>query len=1236
MLNWIRETLGVGEAAVADVPEAWQDRLRKVLSSLDGIADVRNGLARDMAAYVLRGEPVAVLHEIASLPVVAERLHLSGYRYDAYVTGSDRDLYQDFARLPVATALRWARLLEAAASVVRGSAYTMQFANGSHWPEVLIAHAGGISLDAWSSQRARGRNPSLECLESMLTEAGMPADALLVSAFATPVPTGYSWFRRALMVSDLPGYGDALRRHAASIRPLLLAPAVAQRLHVLAMLDPVEGATLDLWATELADLATVNSKQVRALAGPLVCRGGRAMEDALKSLATGGKPEQRVHALRLLRELARHQDDAELENYTATVAGQDKAPSVQALIDEWNAQAGAITAPTGYDYEVPVIDWAQTLTPGLTQAVDELWKGLNQAVERTNQAAREHHARGLTMGRNWPVKLVEPFTAAERKQLLECLAAPEPQRLKVSHYSGYQVLDEALRQFAMNPAVTPVALAKAIDFVNPKNQQSRLEDDLTQSFNAMHRSSGRPTLLELQQILEGLGYPAHAVLRAYCHSWRSLAADWQDDAVWPFFAHHQDDLIELLAQTSAREYYLDRTRLYAAIATLPRPPERIVNALFDLALGIAKTERPAAQAALANLPDKESRIVEALANGKAEVRTIAAQWLSQLRHEPALPALETAVKKERNDVAKGAMLDALQSLGQPVEKYLDRASLQKEAIKALVKGLPKDLAWFPWEALPGVRWADTGEAVANDVLRWMLVQAVKQKSAEPNAVLRKFCAMFDPTDRERFGQFVLEAWMQEDIRPHEPEVALANAQNYAQMMYQQMQQYATYYKDNPNFGKTAEELTAVYLPGYLRQPAGSAIATKGLLAIAAACAAGRAAAPVGRYLKEYYGTRAAQGKALIAMLAWIEHPAATQLMLAVGSRFRTRSFQEEATRQAEALAERKGWTVAELADRTIPTAGFDESGVLELSFGERTFSARLLPDFKVELFNADGKKIAALPEPRMDDDADLARLARQSFSAAKKEIKGIVSQQTDRLYEALCTERDWSFEDWNGYLNQHPVVRKLIQRLVWARVEDGQPVCTFRPLDDGSLTDCDDNEVSIPADARIRIAHDSFLSPELVEQWLQHLTDYEIVPLFQQLGKGNFVLPQDRSRDESIKDFEGYMIEAFALRGRATKLGYQRGATEDAGWFFSYEKRFPTLGVTAVIEFTGNPLPEENRLVALTRLVFVGASENQWQRNGMALNKVPKVLLSECFNDMRLIAADGSGFDADWQKKSEY
>jgi hypothetical protein len=56
--------------------------------------------------------------------------------------------------------------------------------------------------------------------------------------------------------------------------------------------------------------------------------------------------------------------------------------------------------------------------------------------------------------------------------------------------------------------------------------------------------------------------------------------------------------------------------------------------------------------------------------------------------------------------------------------------------------------------------------------------------------------------------------------------------------------------------------------------------------------------------------------------------------------------------------------------------------------------------------------------------------------------------------------------------------------------------------------------------------------------------------------------------------------------------------------------------------------------VALTELAFVRNAEGGEQTD-MGIGDVPAVLLSEAWNDLRLIAAAGSGYDPDWQTKSE-
>src|SRR5262249_8149643 len=147
-----------------------------------------------------------------------------------------------------------------------------------------------------------------------------------------------------------------------------------------------------------------------------------------------------------------------------------------------------------------------------------------------------------------------------------------------------------------------------------------------------------------------------------------------------------------------------------------------------------------------------------------------------------------------------------------------------------------------------------------------------------------------------------------------------------------------------------------------------------------------------------------------------------------------------------------------------------------------------------------------------------------------------------------------------------------------------------------------------------------------------------VEPLFEQFGRPNFNLEDGRKHEDELSDFKGHVLEAFKLRGRAGKLGYTRGQAQDGGWFYDYHKRFPTLGIAAVIEFTGNGLPEENRVVALTRLRFervVPEGEPEARAAEMPLGEVPSVLLSECWNDFRQLAAEGSGFDPEWEKKCQ-
>src|SRR5262249_14128738 len=133
----------------------------------------------------------------------------------------------------------------------------------------------------------------------------------------------------------------------------------------------------------------------------------------------------------------------------------------------------------------------------------------------------------------------------------------------------------------------------------------------------------------------------------------------------------------------------------------------------------------------------------------------------------------------------------------------------------------------------------------------------------------------------------------------------------------------------------------------------------------------------------------------------------------------------------------------------------------------------------------------------------------------------------------------------------------------------------FRLLEDGTLTNEKDDEVHVEPDAIVRLAHTCNVPTDVEPGWIQHLADYDVEPLFDQFDRPTYTLPEEKRKETSIADFEGYQITTFKLRGKATKLGYLRGTAEDGGVFTTYRKPFSSLGLEAVINFTGSMLPEQ-------------------------------------------------------------
>ena len=396
---------------------------------------------------------------------------------------------------------------------------------------------------------------------------------------------------------------------------------------------------------------------------------------------------------------------------------------------------------------------------------------------------------------------------------------------------------------------------------------------------------------------------------------------------------------------------------------------------------------------------------------------------------------------------------------------------------------------------------------------------------------------------------------------------------------------------------------------------GSAIADKGLLALTVRMDGAELADAVAGYMRGAQrppGEHRAQLAALLTALAANGSTEALAVLQATASRHKMRTVQKTAIDLVEQVAQWRGWSADELADRTVPTGGFDPDGLLHLSYGDRELTGRLTPDLRVVLTNAAGKTLRALPEARAGEHSLDVSAAKKELRAARRDAKAVRTLQSARLYEAMCGGRTWTGAGWRTLLAGHPLVGRLVTRLIWlAAPADGGGAATFRPTEDGALLGADDAVVVLDDAAAVRVAHGTLMSDGEAAAWRTHLADYEVEPLFDQLTAAAPRVAEGASR---IDELSGRATTTFALRRQATRRGYRRGQAVGGPWFVDYTKGFASLGLTAVLGFSGAELPERD-----ARCTVGDLSLRRGHRD-VPLAQVPPVLLAECYADYRAFA----------------
>jgi hypothetical protein len=366
---------------------------------------------------------------------------------------------------------------------------------------------------------------------------------------------------------------------------------------------------------------------------------------------------------------------------------------------------------------------------------------------------------------------------------------------------------------------------------------------------------------------------------------------------------------------------------------------------------------------------------------------------------------------------------------------------------------------------------------------------------------------------------------------------------------------------------------------------------------------------------------AAHARAVIGLdvLARIGTDVALMHLHGIAQKLKFKGLQEKAREKIDQIAEARGFTAEELADRLVPDLGLDEDGSLTLDFGERTFRVTFDETLKPAVTDDVGKRLPDLPKPKQSDDADKSKAATDTWKALKKDAKAIASGQVLRLEIAMCAQRRWTTEVFRRFLLEHPLLVHLVRHLVWGTYDDDEKLIgSFRVAEDSSFADMKDETFELPDSARVGIVHRLDLSAGEAAAWGQVLADYKVLQPFAQLSR-EIVSATDAERNvQQLERVVGLEVPTGKLLGLDNR-GWQRGPTMDGGVVGWYEKPMPG-GITASVDldpgiYTGQISDSPKQTLGLVTLAQSG--QEYWvKKQALSFGALSPIAFSELLRDL--------------------
>ena len=214
-------------------------------------------------------------------------------------------------------------------------------------------------------------------------------------------------------------------------------------------------------------------------------------------------------------------------------------------------------------------------------------------------------------------------------------------------------------------------------------------------------------------------------------------------------------------------------------------------------------------------------------------------------------------------------------------------------------------------------------------------------------------------------------------------------------------------------------------------------------------------------------------------------------------------------------ASKRGLDTDVLRDGVMADFGLDKNGRKTFDLGNTTVEVSVNKELKLNLFDTSaGKEVKSIP--KRGAEPDKYEEARAEFAEIKKNLKGIVKNRTELLFDGFLSGKTRKPDSWkSSYLNNF-ILHKVGELIVWNQKEN-----TFILTENG-IIDCNGNEYVINDKDPIGVAHPMNMKSGEAKAWQKYFVSHGLKQPFEQVWEP--VIDMDRFKQNR---YEGRMIPYY-------------------------------------------------------------------------------------------------------------